>query len=312
MPAVVGETWLNSDVLAPEDFEDKVVLVDFWTYTCVNCLRTLPHLRSWWDKYREHDFLLVGIHAPEFEFEKEPQNVARACRELGVTWPVVLDNRFVNWHNFANRFWPAKYLSDTSGRIVYQHFGEGAYLETESRIQKMLLKISREPALPPLDHEPERVRCVRATPETYCGYVRGRITNGGGYVRGVRSTYERPRAMKPDTLALSGRFLAEPQYVESAEAGASLLLDFKGTEVNLVMRSASGASTVEVQLAGKPPGDARGADVEPTGMLTVREPRMYNLLKADRALAGLLSVTSIEGSFQAYAFTFSGCLERAL
>lgn len=313
MPAIVGDTWLNTQPLAPEQMRDRVVLVDFWTYSCVNCLRTLPHLRSWWDKYSELAFLLIGVHAPEFEFEKEVDNVAVACRQYGVTWPVVLDNRYLNWHNFANRYWPAKYLADPGGRIIYRHFGEGAYVETERRIQELLLKLSPGRPLPPLDRPLEKERCVRATPETYCGYVRGRIANPGGYVRNVESAYARPASLEPDALALSGKFIAEPQYVEAAEPGAGLLLDFSATEVNLVMRAAAGDATAEVRLNGEvPPADYLGSDVDPAGRLSVREPRMYNLLRADRVLAGVLSVAAVNGRPRAYAFTFSGCLEPVL
>ncbi len=309
MPAIVGDTWLNSDPLSPSDLAGKVVLADFWTYSCVNCLRTMPFLRRWWEKYQGRDFLMIGIHAPEFAFEKAPDNVQRAVDELGVGWPVVLDNRFENWHNFTNSYWPAKYLADTGGRIVYEHFGEGEYQQTESQIQDLLSRVGDEP-LPPLDPEPVPRMCVHPTPETYCGYGRGRLENSGGHLRNREAPYEAPREMRTDSIALSGEFTAQREYVEAAEGGAALLLSFRGTEVNLVMEAGGDRAEALLGFEGSPPRtEISGSDVDEQSLVTVEEPRMYNLLKADRPLEGRLSVTSVTGSFRAYAFTFSGCLD---
>ena len=138
LPAVIGDMWFNARPLAGEDLAGKVVLIEFWTYSCVNCQRTLPHVREWWKKYKDESFLIIGVHTPEFEFEKNPANVEAAIKDLGVEWPVVLDNDFTNWNNFANRYWPTLYLADGAGRIVYSHIGEGAYDMTEAEIGKLL------------------------------------------------------------------------------------------------------------------------------------------------------------------------------
>ncbi len=319
-PAIVGEFWFNTEPLKPEDLAGKVVLVDFWTYSCVNCLQTLPYLKRWWERYREGSFVLIGIHTPEFEFEKDPKNVERAIRGLGVTWPVVLDNAYVNWNAFANRYWPAKYLVDPKGRIVYSHFGEGAYAETEREIQRLLRE--RDPAvvLPPItaDEHSHGGVCFVPTPETYCGYLRGRLANAGGYQQDRVAEYRAPEGIPDDSIALDGKFLARPEYVESAGPEAALLLRFRATEVNVVLRPSSakasdgepvGASAiVEVTLEGKPlPAEIRGREVSGSGEANVKNPALYNLLKSKMPVEGTLAVRAKRGNSQAYAFTFSGC-----
>jgi thiol-disulfide isomerase/thioredoxin len=310
MPDIAGDVWLNSEPLGRDDLRGKLVIADFWTYSCINCLRTLPHLKSWWSKYRDKEFLLIGIHAPEFEFEKERENVRRAMDENGVDWPVVLDNRFVNWHNFANHHWPAKYMADPDGKIVYEHFGEGDYEESEAKIRELL---SRDPGnlpLPEPDPPEPASQCFSATHETYCGYVRGNLENKHGHRRDEEAEYEAPGSLRQDSIALKGRFLARGQYVQTAAPGSSLLLKFRATEVNLVMATADGSKArAEVLLDGNGPGDEEmGTDLDDDGTVTVSEPRMYNLIKADREIDAMLEVTSIDGACRAYAFTFSGCL----
>jgi thiol-disulfide isomerase/thioredoxin len=309
MPRIVGNTWLNSRPLSQEDLVGKIVLADFWTYSCINCLRTLPHLRDWWSRYRDKEFVMIGIHAPEFEFEKDPVNVGRAIEELGVDWPVVLDNDYVNWHNFANHHWPAKYMSDREGRIVYEHFGEGAYDKTERKIQELLSENHAIGLLP--DIKPySSPDCFRATPETYCGYTRGILTNPGGYVYEREADYDPPRNIREDSIALDGRFLARREYIESAEPGATLLLSFKATEVNLVLRAMDGGASARVLLDGQVPDKSMlGSDVSPDAEVDISEPRMYNMLKADHPVDGVLAFQALDGAYQAYAFTFSGCLE---
>ena len=184
-PQINGENWLNGE--KPE-MDDQVILVDFWTYSCVNCIRTLPYLQKWHEKYKDKGLIIVGVHTPEFEFEKDEQNVARALKDLGVDWPVVMDNYLEIWRSFANKYWPAKYLINRKGKIVYQHFGEGKYEETEKAIQKLLFNKGDE--LPELTTEIASAACFRPTPETYLGYARGHIVNIGGYYFDVVENYE--------------------------------------------------------------------------------------------------------------------------
>lgn len=312
LPRIVGDTWFNTRPPTPADLEGKVVLVDFWTYTCVNCQRTLPYLRQWWERYKDKGLVIIGIHTPEFEFEKDPKNVAQALGDLDVGWPVVLDNDRANWTNFANRYWPAKYLADKNGRLVYWHFGEGEYAETERVIQELLADGMAGTTLPEVveDEHQHAAVCFVPTPETYCGYGRGSLANPSGYQYDRVANYRAPEALRRDSIALAGPFGAAPEFVESAATGATLLLSFHATEVNLVLHPAGESATVAITLNGKPlPADIRGRDVTDAGEVRVTKPTMYNLLRSHRLVEGVLSIAAREGQFQAYAFTFAGCEE---
>lgn len=331
LPNIVGNTWFNSKPLGPEDLRGRVVLADFWTYSCINCRRTLPYLRAWWEKYKDKGFLLIGIHTPEFEFEKDPQNVGQALKDLNVTWPVVLDSNYVNWNSFANRFWPAKYLANREGKIVYTHFGEGAYAQTERKIRELLEleNISDVSELAQKEHEhlPARASvsvglpaqvggsvCFISTAETYCGYGQGQLANLEGYKEEKVFNYSHPQVIKDGEIGLKGSFLAKKEYVEShppAQAGeknATLLLRFHATEVNLVLHSANKEAIVEIKFSGQlPTGDIYGKDVSGDGQVVINQPKMYNVLRSNGLIDGTLELSAKEGNFQAYAFTFSGC-----
>jgi thiol-disulfide isomerase/thioredoxin len=313
MPAIVSDTWLNSKPMSGLDWVGKVVLVDFWTYSCVNCQRTLPFIREWWHKYGSMGFTIIGVHSPEFEFEKDVKNVKRAIAELKVDWPVALDNDHKNWTNFANRYWPAKYLADKNGYIVYNHFGEGSYAETEAKIQELLAQtVSKEmPGLDESEHQHGAV-CFRATPETYCGYNRGRIENPIDFQDDKIYAYKRPLELKKDSIALNGKFLATAEYAESAAKGAALILNFKATEVNLVLHTPGKESLVEIRFNNdKVPQRWRGADLDRNSYVKITKPGMYKLIKANEIVQGELSVTAVEGNYRAFAFTFLGCIYPA-
>jgi thiol-disulfide isomerase/thioredoxin len=310
-PKIIGDTWFNANQLDENDLKNKVILVDFWTYTCVNCLRTVPHLRSWWDKYRTDDFLIIGVHTPEFDFERNPENVKNAIEELDITWPVVLDNDYFNWNNFSNRYWPAKYLIDRSGNIVYSHFGEGAYAETEMMIQNLIKDNLGSMELPNID-ENEHVHgpvCFVPTPELYCGYLRGIIANSEDYVEEEEHHYHIGVEELPhDTIGLNGNFLAMPEYLESRKKGATVLLEFKGTEVNLVIEPVGSESTVIISFDQQElTPEIRGRDVNDCGEVVASEAKLYNLISSRNVLHGTISIRAESGNFRAYAFTFSGC-----
>lgn len=310
LPRIVGETWFNSKSLRPEELLNKVVLVDFWTYSCVNCQRTLPYLADWWKKYKEMGFLVVGIHTPEFEFEKDPKNVEQALRNFNVTWPVVLDNDRKNWNTFANHYWPAKYLADVTGRIVYEHFGEGACAETEKRIQELLYNKGQDaPIVSSEEHEHGSV-CFIPTPELYCGYERNRLANKEGYQHDKIALYRPPEEMPQDSIALSGKFIARSEYVESAASDSTLFLRFRATEINLVLSSVSDETIIDVSVDNKPLGERLGDDVATNNEVVVKAPTLYNLLKSRELVEGVLALTAKKGAFRAYAFTFSGCTEQ--
>lgn len=307
-PQIVGDIWFNTPrPLTPEDLNGRVVLVDFWTYSCVNCIRTIPYLAKWWERYKNLPFFIIGIHTPEFEFEKNPRNVEEAMKKLGVEWPVVLDNDYKNWHNFANHYWPAKYLLDQNGYIIYEHYGEGAYGETERRIQETLRGDSAIKNFPPVfEEEGGGGVCFIHTPELYCGYLRGNIANRGGYHIDHLGNYTKPDEIPMNSIALLGQFNAQPEYVESFLPGAELDVRFQGTEVNLVMAPANSFGIVSISFNGETlPGEIQGADVD-QGDVIISKPRMYNLIKSSKPLSGLLSVKAKESNFKAYAFTFLG------
>ncbi len=309
LPKIIGDIWFNSKPLKSQDLIGKVILIDFWTYTCVNCLRTIPHLHRLWHKYKDKGLVMIGIHTPEFEFEKDPQNVERAIRDLHIHWPIVLDNNYVNWNNFANRFWPAKYITDREGKIVYEHFGEGAYEETEKVIQKLLA--GRLDKLPLVDiGEEEHLHgqaCFIPTPELYCGYGRGTLSNPTYFYDQI-ADYTAPEVLVEDSIALAGKFYAAYEYVESAEVNATIVLKFVATEVNLVMRPVTPKAEVGILLNKETiPENLSGSDVQNQGIVIVNGPRMYNLLKSNYMVDGVLDIVAKTGNFQAYAFTFSGC-----
>ncbi|MEA3492873.1 MAG: redoxin domain-containing protein [Candidatus Margulisiibacteriota bacterium] len=298
-PAVDSKVWFNSKPLSLKELEGKIVLYDFWTYSCVNCRRTIPYLKQWWKKYKDKGFLIIGIHTPEFDFERDPGNVQCAIRELGVEWPVVLDEYYENWENFNNHSWPAKYLADKNGAIVYAHFGEGKYTETEKAIQMMLKEKDRKLRLPELGIQKKYIgMCFPFTPEIYCGYQRGFLSNKGGFLYNKVKNYTPPKQIPQDSLALKGTFLAMRDYVQTDKTGAELMLRFRATEVNVVLNPLVGNTVVDVLHSGKFLKE-----------LSVEKGTMYNLIKSNKAEDGIISIRLKTGAIRAYAFTFSGRTE---
>ncbi len=278
--------WLNAEPLTAAGLRGRVVVVQFWTYSCVNWLRTLPYIRAWHQHYR--DVVFIGVHAPEFGFEHDLGNVRRAVRELGIEYPVVIDNEFRVWRGFDNHYWPALYLLDGDGRIAYQHFGEEAYAETERAIQA-LLRIDGD--LSPVDAsglaQPADWGALRS-PETYLGGTRG-----GGPTAGELALNE---------WALAGEWsVGEESAALDADSG-SIAFRFAARDVNLVL---AGAARVTVRLDGEPPGTAHGLDVDASGAGTLSEPRMYQLIR-QRAAAERTVEISFDGALgvRAYVFTF--------
>jgi thiol-disulfide isomerase/thioredoxin len=309
-PKLAEGQWLNSKPLSEKNIIGKIVLYDFWTYSCVNCLRTLPYLKTWWQKYKKMGFLLIGIHTPEFDFEKDVNNVKKALEDLKVEWPIILDNNYTNWKNFANHYWPAKYLTNNKGQIVYEHFGEGGYEKTEEMIKYLILREKKqgEIKLPQTEKEKPVHACVIATPELYLGYDRGHLSYPQNYFPGKIHLYEEPQLIYKNSVALSGNFLTAREYVENTDNKDLILVNFQGTEANLVISSTKPVF-LQIQLNGKVPQQKiLGKDVNKNGQIKIDKPRMYNLLKSDFSIEGILSVKSDENKFRAYAFTFSGCV----
>ncbi|MBV8939609.1 MAG: cytochrome c biogenesis protein DipZ [Alphaproteobacteria bacterium] len=298
------DDWINTKPLTMHELNGKVVLVDFWTYSCVNCVRTLPYLTAWDSKYRNKGLVIVGVHAPEFEFEKKPDNVKMAVIQRGIHYPVALDSELRTWDNFHNRYWPAHYLIDRNGNVVYTHFGEGNYEETEHNIRYLLGLTETEPAgAPAVTVEPSSGN--GQTPETYLGYRRAeRFSSKINAVHDAQTEYQFPSFLPIDQWALKGRWKIGPEYIVSGAQGAALRLNFKARKVFLVLGSAGGGPVhASLMLNGEKVAGNAGKDA-PGGTVTVRQHTLYELIDQKTAQNGLLEITADADGLEAYAFTF--------
>jgi thiol-disulfide isomerase/thioredoxin len=287
--------WLNSEPLTAEGLRGRVVLVDIWTYSCVNWLRTLPYVTAWAERYRDRGLVVVGVHCPEFGFEHDLENVRHATRELGVDYPVVIDNDFAIWQSLGNQYWPAVYLVDRDGRVRFHHFGEGNYEETERAIQQ-LLGIDEETVRVEADGLAEAADWdTLGTGETYVGDGRG-----GGRV-------DSPVQLALNHWALSGDWTAEAESTLLGSAGGSITFRFHARDLNLVLAPPASVAPVRftVLLDGRPPGDDHGLDINESGEGTLDEPRMYQLVRqAGGAADRTFDITFTEPGVRAYVFTF--------
>jgi thiol-disulfide isomerase/thioredoxin len=288
--------WLNTEPLTAERLLGRVVLADIWTYSCVNWLRTLPYVRAWAERYRDRGLVVVGVHTPEFGFEHELGNVRRAAGELGVIYPVVIDNDFAIWRSLENRYWPAAYLVDRDGRLRFRHFGEGSYEEIERAIQELL---GVEEATVRVDAGGIAEAAdwgSLGSPETYLGTARGERRTDGGAGR-----------LALNRWALDGAWsVGEEAAVLEAGAG-SIRYRFQARDVNLVLAPPDTGAAVPftVELDGRPPGDAHGVDAAESGEGVLAEPRMYQLVRSRAAGAERdFAITFHEPGVRAYVFTF--------
>ncbi len=281
------EAWLNSPPLTMESLKGKVVLVDIWTYSCINCVRTLSHITQWNADYRDKGLVIVGVHSPEFAFEKSQANVAAALKKYGIEYPVALDNNMGTWNAFKNRYWPAHYLIDKQGRVVYKHFGEGNYDITENNI-RFLLGLDKQAA-----GQGAAVTSTGQTPETYLGTARAK-----NFVSDVAAT------LGKDQWTLGGKWEMQPDRITSAEKGATLRLHFFAGKVFLVLGSKDGKPVkATLTLNGKPITNDAGGDA-PHGILTVSQHALYELVKQNEPAEGVLEIKTEAAGIEAYAFTF--------
>ncbi|MDD5585854.1 MAG: cytochrome c biogenesis protein DipZ [Alphaproteobacteria bacterium] len=301
-PALKGSgVWLNSKPLTLDELKGKVVLIDFWTYSCINCIRTLPYITKWDKEYRDKGLVVIGVHSPEFAFEKKEQNVKDAIARFGIQYPVMLDNNLDTWVNFSNHYWPAHYLIDKKGEVVYTHFGEGAYNVTEQNIRFLLgmgeAGVPREAESAPFDSG--------QTPETYLGYGRAaNFASKEGMRRDNEAAYSFPYFLESDHWALQGPWRVEEERIVSTGKDARLRLNFLGTRVFLVLGSAAGKPIeAALTLNGEALGAKAGKDA-PGGVLKVSENRLYELINQGKAQNGLLEIKTDETGLEAYAFTF--------
>ncbi len=304
-PAVNAVGWINSPPLAPADLRGKVVLYDFWTYSCVNCVRTIPYVRSWYDRYHAQGLVIVGIHSPEFDFEMNHANVARAVKDLGVTWPVALDDKMVIWDAFQNNSWPADYIADPTGHVRYAHIGEGDYTQTEDVIRTLLAVPSSSPrASGPAAASGAPATTADITPETYLGVLRGNAAHQGP------ATYPDPGTVAVDTAKLSGAWTGTAEYVQADAAGSTIVLHYQAREVNLVLAPpASGPVAVTLELDGKPLPPAYRTPqtvVDASGQTSVEVSvaDMYRLVLGPSVEGHVLRITSGGPGLLAYSFTF--------
>ncbi|WP_265562087.1 cytochrome c biogenesis protein DipZ [Sphingomicrobium arenosum] len=311
-PGLPGPTgWINSEPLTAADLEGKVVLVDFWTYSCINCIRAVPYVRSWYERYADDGLVVIGVHTPEFAFERKRANVERAVADARITYPVALDNDWSIWKAFDNRYWPAHYLVDAEGRIRYHHFGEGNYDKTEAAIRMLLAETGKADlgarADGP-DFAAQEMQAVAAkrTPETYLGWKRMDNNANPAFERDGRRRYRFPGSLDPDQWAFGGAWTVEKRRAVTAAADAGLVINFAARDLNLVLGSDDGQPRrFRLLLDGKAPGDDAGVDVDAQGYGTITEERLYQLVRQDGGAARrTLEIRFLDAPVAAYAFTF--------
>lgn len=318
----IGPLWLNSPPLNFRQLRGRAVLVDFWDYTCVNCIRTLPYVQAWHERYHNQALTVIGVHTPEFTFAQYESNVERGIREFGLTYPIVVDSNRAIWKAFANRYWPTKYLLDKDGYLRYGHFGEGAYRESEQMIQELLREIDPNLILPALmepvreEDQPGAV-CYRPTGELYFGHQRGRIGNEGGFKEDQIADYDssgRHINMEDNFFYANGQWASTAEYFEAVGDGShSLKLKYEAAGVNLVMAAPHTGSAEATLLqdgkslarsnAGK---DVRFRDAE--SYVRVDSARMYSLVDNHDFGQHELELHCSPGT-AAFAFTFTACVD---
>ena len=320
----IGRLWLNSTPLSFRQLRGRAVLVDFWDYTCVNCIRTLPYVQAWHERYHDKGLTVIGVHTPEFTFAQYESNVERGIREFGLTYPIVVDSNREIWKSFANRYWPTKYLLDKDGYLRYGHFGEGGYHECEEAIQELLREIDPALALPEImdpmrEEDHSGAVCYRATGELYLGHGRGRIGNEGGFKEDQIADYLYTGRPEENFFYASGRWASTAEYFEAVETGLhTLQLKYEAAAVNLVMACprAAAAEVVIVQ-DGKPLTRAQatrdtqfrpGANGDEESYVVVDSARMYFLVDNHDFGPHELELRCSQG-IAAFAFTFTSCVD---
>lgn len=312
LPSLAGATgWFNSVPLDRDALRGKVVLVDFWTYSCINCLRALPYVQGWADKYRDQGLVVIGVHTPEFAFERDPGNVREAIASLGIDYPVAMDNDYAIWRAFENHYWPAHYFIDGQGRIRYHHFGEGEYARSEDVIRRLLAENGATDL--PGGYVDNRRAGAQAppsgdwkiTPETYLGYARQK-NFAGRTAPGAAAAYTAPSTLALHQWALHGQWKIEPQYAQVMEAGGAITLRFRARDLHLVLAPGEHGKPVRfrVTLDGQPPGADAGSDIDAAGNGTVTSDRLYQLVRQRGGAAErVFEITFLDPGARAYAFT---------
>lgn len=295
-----GGEWFNSEPLTMADLKGKVVLIDFWTYSCINCQRTFPYLKNWWAKYQDKGLVIIGVHAPEFEFEKNPENVQRAITDFEILYPVMQDNAFGTWRAYNNRYWPAKYLIDKDGLIRYSHFGEGKYDQTEQKIQELLAETGSQLDATQISNPDYQI--YSRTPELYLGSDRLQLLASPERVTpGQLTSFSFPTTLGKSEFAFLGEWTLQPEYA-APEESAQLLLNFEAKEVFLVARPKNGQPG-QMRIFLDDEVQAAGADNQ-DGLVTVDTDDLYKLILLDQPGRHLLRIEFLDSNVEVYAFTF--------
>jgi thiol-disulfide isomerase/thioredoxin len=306
--------WFNSPRLTPNELRGKVVLVNFWTYSCINCLRVLPYYSAWAKKYRDEGLVVIGVHTPEFAFERSADNVKNAVERLGIDYPVALDSNYGIWRAYQNQYWPALYVADAQGRIRYQHFGEGNYRDTERAIQQLLAERGASHIERQLVAAPSQGIGLAAdagamkSPETYIGYEQA--SNFASTTAPLLDQLQRYSA--PDTLplnhwALTGAWTLGREFASSNEARSGIVYRFHARDLHLVLGPGRDGKPVKFRISidGAPPGDAHGSDVAADGTGVVTQQRLYQLVRQNGKIVDhTFSIEFEEPGVDAYVFTF--------
>jgi thiol-disulfide isomerase/thioredoxin len=314
MPPLTGATtWINSPPLTPQQLRGKVVVVDFWTYSCINCLRALPYVRAWAEKYKDQGLVVIGVHTPEFAFEKSEANVRDAVRRLGVDYPVAMDNDFAIWRAFKNQYWPAHYFIDAQGRIRHHHFGEGDYEGSERVIQQLLKEAgAADVAADVVQVQAQGAEAAAAmdqlgSPETYVGYARAEnFRSPGGLARDAVKTYV-ASPLDLNDWSLVGRWRVTREHAELAAAGGRLSFRFKARDLHLVMGPGSNGALprFRVLIDGQAPGADAGSDIDAQGVGRIDQQRLYQLIRQSGAVRErTFEIEFLDPGVQVFAFTF--------
>jgi thiol-disulfide isomerase/thioredoxin len=314
-PSLAGAVeWLNSPPLTTEGLGGQVVLIDFWTYSCINCLRTIPYVQAWAEKYKDQGLVVIGVHAPEFAFEKNISNVRNAVKDLKITYPVAIDNNYETWKAFRNQYWPAHYFVDAQGRIRHHHFGEGEYDQSEKIIQQLLAEAgnTRVPggvvSVNAIGSEAAPDMADVNSPETYTGYERSEnFGSPGGVVRDASHVYSLPAKLGLNQWGLSGGWTIEAERAVLNEAPGSISYDFHARDLHLVLGGPADGKPVRfrVLIDGHAPNGNQGADVDAQGNGTITGQRLYQLVRQSGTITDhLFKIEFLDPGAQAFAFTF--------
>jgi thiol-disulfide isomerase/thioredoxin len=314
-PSLGGATgWLNSQPLTPAGLRGKVVLVDFWTYTCVNWRRTLPYVRAWAGKYKDHGLAVIGVHTPEFSFEHDLDNVRWAIQDMKIDYPVAIDNNYAVWNAFNNEYWPALYFIDAKGHIRHHQFGEGEYRQSEAILQQLLTEAGNSGIGPdPVSVDPRGAEVPAdagnlRTPETYTGYGQTEnFASPGGTAWDKPHVYAFPARLDPNHWALAGNWTVGKEPVTLNQPPGRIAYRFHARDLNLVMGPPVRGSSARfrVLLDGQPPGAAHGTDVDAQGNGTVVEQRLYQLIRQAEPIADRqFEIEFLDSGAQAFDFTF--------